>query len=118
MLTIAAKSPSLQPTAQPTDGSRAAVVSSQPGRSASEAYINVQIDLSQPQSVIKANDMPVIIPGSGNNNKVSPSVSALKPPDLVQKDMINLRRSSRVSKPNRKYINIVPLVKSTLKTFS
>ena len=74
--------------------------------------------MPEPQSVIKANDKPIIPPGSGNNNKAYPKVSAPKAPDLVQKDTSSLRRYSRVGKPNRKYIDIVSLVKNILKTLS
>ena len=126
VLRIAAKPPTLQPTAQSTDVSRAApkpprhqhtmpaVLSNQPARSTNEAFINVQSGVPQPQSVVKANDKPIILPGSGVNNKASPRVSDPKCPNLVQKDTSNLRRSSRVSKSSRKYIDILLVVKNTL----
>ena len=71
----------------------------------------VQTSVPQPQCMISIKlNMP---PGSGDNNNTSPKVSAPKPLDLMQKDKSNVRRSSRMSKPNRKYINIVSLVKNT-----
>ena len=80
--------------------------------------LSAQTNVPQLKSVSKANDKPIIHTGTGNNNKVIPKASVPKPPDLVQKETSSLRRSSRVSKPNRKYIDIVSLVKKTLKTFS
>ena len=71
VIRIAAKPPGLQPTAQPTDISRAttkspnhhhttpAVLSNKLARSTNEAFINVQSDVPQLQSVIKASDKPI-----------------------------------------------------------
>ena len=110
VLRIPAKPPSLQPTSQPTDVFRVAtkpsshqhttptVFSIQSVRSTKEAFINVQSDVPQPQSVIKVNDKPIIPPGYGNNNKAISKASTSKPPELVKKDINNLKISSRLSK--------------------
>ena len=73
VLRIAVKPPSLQPTAQCTDVTRTAtmspshqhktpaVLNNQSARSTNEAFINVQSDMLQPQSVIKVNDKPHVL---------------------------------------------------------
>ena len=111
VLRIAAKAPSPQPSAQPRVSVKPPLAYSihhQQELSTPRTTQGVQISVPQPYPVLS--DKPIMSKGSGDDNKASPMVSVLKPLDLVQKDTRNLRRSSRVSKPNRKYTDIVTLV--------
>ena len=59
-----------------------------------------------------SNGVPTTPIGIGDNNKAIPKVSAPKPPDpkpSVQEDN-NLRRSTRERKPNKKYLDISPIL--------
>ena len=129
VLRIAAKPPSPQSTVQPRIATKPPSIQHTPSAgntnqqelSTPRSTQDVQISIPQPHSVLS--DKPIKSPGSSDNNKASPKVSVPKPPDLVQRDTSSLRRSSRVSQLNRKYIDIVTLVfanglKNHLKTFS
>ena len=129
VLRIAAKPPSPQSTAQPRVAAKPPNIQHKPPvGNTNQQELSIprstqdgQISVPQPQSVLSGKS--IMSPGPGDNKKDSPKVSVPKPPGLVQKDTNNLRRSSRVSKPNRKYIDVVRLVlanglKNHLKTFS
>ena len=94
---VAAKPPSYQ--------HKTTVLDNQPARSTNEAFLNVQV-ICYNQSFSREDDRPIPPLGASDNNKVIYKVSAHYPPSLVQKDTTNLRTSSRVSKSNRKYIDI------------
>ena len=55
--------------------------------------------------------------GSDDSNIAIPKVSFDKPPDAVQRDTTNLRRSSRVIKPDKKYTGIVSIIKNSFHIF-
>ena len=111
VLRIAAKPSCLQSTAQPRVAAKSPSIkhTSSAGNTNQQELSNprstqdVQISVLQQHSMLS--DRPIMSPGS-DDNKASPKVSVPKPPDLVQKDTNNLRRSCRESKLNRKYIKI------------
>ena len=126
---MAAKPPSSQPTAQPRVAAKPPSIQHTPSAgntnqqelSTSRSTKDVQTSVPQTHSVLS--DKPIMFLESCDNKRASPKVSVPKTPDILQKDTNNLERSNRVSKPKRKYIDIVPLVlanglKNYQKTFS
>ena len=73
-----------------------------------KATPSVQICIPQPQSTVS--DKPIILSGSSDNNKIVPQVLVSKPPD--PNGYNQSKRSSKVSKPNRRHTDTV-LLKNT-----
>ena len=58
-------------------------------------------------------DRPITPQGSGDINKAIPKDSLYKSQDLLQKDVTNLGKYSRVSTPKRKYVDTASIVRNT-----
>ena len=120
MFLIVTKPPSPQSTTKPRTAAKSpgiqhtlsAVYTNQQAVIIPKTIPDVQTSVPQPHPMVS--DNPIVPLGLAIIIKPLCKVSVHKAQDPVQKDTINLRRSSRVSKSNRKYLDVVSIVKNTL----